>query len=98
MSGAFTVVKITSVSQGLATASNFAPNLPSFSRIRNRGPWQCAVASLSDCATQASLGDLVTLKWITLRPSCSMMKNAKMGLKKTPKTWTKSQGPALHRS
>src|SRR5215470_17413339 len=50
-----------------ATRAKQGPNLLSLSRIRYLGACPYGVASRSCCATQASVGDLVTPTWITRR-------------------------------
>src|SRR5438270_213421 len=51
----------------VATRAKQGPNLLSFSRIRYFGACPYGVASRSCCATQGSVGDLVTPTWITFR-------------------------------
>src|SRR6266704_6625091 len=66
----------------VATRAKHGPNLLSLSQIRYFGACPYGVASRSCCATQGSVGDLVTPTWITFRDLSSMMKNAKSGRKK----------------
>jgi len=67
------------------------PNLQSLSRIRYFGACPYGIASRSCCATQASVGDLVTPTWITRREFSSTMNKAKSGRKKRSVTCKKSQ-------
>src|SRR6266568_6629731 len=61
------------------------------SQIRYFGTCPYGVASRSCCATQGSVGDLVTPTWITRRVLSSIMKKAKSGRKKRSVTCKKSQ-------
>ena len=74
-----------------ATRAKLDPNLRSLSQIRYFGACPYGVASRSCCATQGSVGYLVTPTWITRRVLSSIMKKAKSGRKKRSVTCKKSQ-------
>src|ERR1700704_4464763 len=59
------------------TRAKQGPNVRSFSQIKYFGACPYRVASRRCCATQGSVGDLVTPTWITRRVLSSMRKNAK---------------------
>src|SRR5215467_9389787 len=65
----------------VATRAKHDPNLESLSRIRYFGACPKGADSRSCCATLASVGDLVTPTWMTLRDFSSMRKKAKSGRK-----------------
>ncbi len=70
-------------------------SLLSLSRIRYRGLSPYGVASRSCWAIQVSLGDRVTLTWMTFRECSSIMKKAKSERKKRSVTCKKSQAQIL---
>lgn len=86
-----TRVRSTLIPLVAATRAKCCPNLRSLSRIRYFGVCPYGVASRNCCATQGSVGERVTLTWMTFRDFSSMMKNAKSERKKISVTCKKSQ-------
>jgi hypothetical protein len=69
--------------------------LRSLSQSRYVGARPYGVASRSCCATQGSVGDLVTPTWITRRDLGRVLKNAKSGRKKRSVTGKRVAGPDI---